>query len=207
MLLSTPVFKRDARCIPSHACNQAGPFWRRPPDIDVPAISKVSSRKHEQFALCLFLSAKYRSGSSAQEFPDAERHSLGSSADCNSLGKKRNWEPSGPMSGSNYAGEKGRIEQSIRKAKPKDHFASLRVQRRISGPPPNEILLVDDIITRGSTLLGAANRLAEAFPEARIRAFGAMATVSDPADFVALSRPLVGSIQYRPSTEDTIRRP
>lgn len=91
--------------------------------------------------------------------------------------------------------------------KPKEHFASLSVQRRISGPPPKDILLVDDIITRGSTLLGAANRLAEAFPDARIRAFGAMATISDPGDFVAISKPLVGSIQYRPSTEDTIRRP
>ena len=102
---------------------------------------------------------------------------------------------------------KAASSRASERPKPKDHFASLRVQRRISGPPPNEILLVDDMITRGSTLLGAANRLAEAFPEARIRAFGAMATVSDPADFVALSRPLVGSIQYRPSTEDTIRRP
>ena len=91
--------------------------------------------------------------------------------------------------------------------KPKEHFATLSVQRRISGPPLKEILLVDDIITRGSTLLGAANRLADAFPDARIRAFGAMATISDPADFVALSKPLIGSIQYRPSTEDTIRRP
>src|SRR5207247_10098873 len=104
MLLSTPVFKRDARCIPSHACNQAGPFWRRPPDIDVPAISKVSSRKHEQFALRLFLSAKYRSGSIAQEFPDAEIHSLGCSADCISLFKFSSWEPRGSMSGSNHSG-------------------------------------------------------------------------------------------------------
>ena len=91
--------------------------------------------------------------------------------------------------------------------KPKEHFASLSVQRRISGPPPKEILLVDDMITRGSTLLGTANRLAEAFPGTRIRAFGAMTTISDRTDFVALTKPLIGSIQYRPSTEDTIRRP
>jgi predicted amidophosphoribosyltransferase len=37
--------------------------------------------------------------------------------------------------------------------KPKDHIASLSVQRTVSRPPPREILLVDDIITRGSTLL------------------------------------------------------
>ncbi|OLD79062.1 hypothetical protein AUF62_00635 [archaeon 13_1_20CM_52_20] len=91
--------------------------------------------------------------------------------------------------------------------KPREHIASLSVQRRISGPPPTEILLVDDIITRGSTLLGAANRLADAFPGARIRAFGAMTAISRPSDFVALSKSLIGTIQYRPSTEDTIRRP
>lgn len=91
--------------------------------------------------------------------------------------------------------------------KAKEHFASLSVQRRISEPPPKEILLVDDIITRGSSLLGAANRLAEAFPGARIRAFGAMTTISRPSDFVSLSKALIGSIQYQPSTEETIRRP
>jgi predicted amidophosphoribosyltransferase len=102
---------------------------------------------------------------------------------------------------------KAALSKASERPKPKDHFASLSVQRRISGPAPQEILLVDDIITRGSTLLGAANRLADAFPSARIRAFGVMATISDPADFVSLSKPLIGSIQYRPSKEDTIRTP
>src|SRR5438034_3386286 len=117
MLLSTPVFKRDARCIPSHACNQAGPFWRRPPDIDVPAISKVSSRKHEQFTLRLFLSARHSSRSGTQKFPNATRHALGTSADRYGFGKKRGWEPGGLMSGSSQGGKKGRVEQSIRQAK------------------------------------------------------------------------------------------
>jgi len=97
--------------------------------------------------------------------------------------------------------------KASQRPKPKEHFASLSVQRRISEPTPKEILLVDDIITRGSTLLGAANRLAEAFPGARIRAFGAMTTISRPSDFVSLSKALIGSIQYQPSTEDTLRRP
>jgi hypothetical protein len=91
--------------------------------------------------------------------------------------------------------------------KPKDHITSLSVQRRIAGPPPQDILLIDDIITRGSAFLGAANKLAEVFPQARIRAFAAMATISRPSDFVSVSKTLIGSIQYRPSAEDTIRRP
>ena len=91
--------------------------------------------------------------------------------------------------------------------KPKEHIETMIVQGRISEPPPDQILLVDDIITRGSTLLGAANILGEAFPKARIRAFVAMATISDPSDFVALYKPFLGTVQYRPRTEDTIRRP
>jgi len=102
---------------------------------------------------------------------------------------------------------KAALSKPSERPKPKDHIASLSVQRRISGPPPQEILLVDDIITRGSTTLGAANKLAEAFPQTKIRVFGAMATISRAVDFSSLSKSLIGSIQYRPSAEDTIRRP
>jgi phosphoribosylpyrophosphate synthetase len=48
----------------------------------------------------------------------------------------------------------------------------MQVQKVLS--EPSNILLVDDIITRGATLLGAASRLAEAFPKAEIRAFAVM---------------------------------
>lgn len=100
---------------------------------------------------------------------------------------------------------KAATSRSSERPKPKEHFETMSVQGRISDA--KEILLVDDIITRGSTLLGAANRLAWAFPGARIRAFGAMTTISRPIDFVALFKPLLGTIQYRPLEEDTIRRP
>jgi predicted amidophosphoribosyltransferase len=43
---------------------------------------------------------------------------------------------------------------------------------------PEVIVLVYDIITRGATLLGAANLLADAFPGTPIRAFAAMRTIS-----------------------------
>ncbi len=90
--------------------------------------------------------------------------------------------------------------------KVKEHIASMIVQQQIS-VPPDQILLVDDIITRGATLLGAANRLADALPSARIRAFAAMATISDSSDFESLFKPLLGTVQYRPLKGDTIRRP
>lgn len=111
------------------------------------------------------------------------------------------------MSCSGHRSEEGRIERPIRKTNSREQFETISVQGRISEPPPNEILLVDDIVTRGATLLGAANRLAEAFPAARIRAFAAMRTISDPSEFIATYEPRSGTIEHRELTEDTLRRP
>jgi hypothetical protein len=85
-----------------------------------------------------------------------------------------------------------------------EHYESMSVQGRLS--KPDEILLVDDVITRGATLLGAANRLAEVFPQTRIRAFAAMRTISNPDEFDKVYVPCVGTIELRESG-DTLRRP
>ncbi|MCX6648859.1 MAG: phosphoribosyltransferase [Candidatus Bathyarchaeota archaeon] len=87
---------------------------------------------------------------------------------------------------------------------PEAHYESLAVQRRLS--EPRNILLIDDIITRGSTLMGSANRLADAYPQANIRAFAAMRTISSPADFKNFYDPCIGTIELRQSG-DTLRRP
>jgi len=87
---------------------------------------------------------------------------------------------------------------------PDVHYDSLIVQEILS--EPNEILLVDDIVTRGSTLLGSANRLADVYPQARIRAFAAMRTISNPDDFNKVNDPCIGTIELR-ELGDTIRRP
>jgi hypothetical protein len=62
-----------------------------------------------------------------------------------------------------------------------EHYDSMAVQKVF--PEPQEILLIDDIITRGATVMGAANKLAEAFPATRIRVFAAMRTISPPDIF------------------------
>lgn len=87
---------------------------------------------------------------------------------------------------------------------PAVHYDSLTVQGRLS--EPKDIVLVDDIVTRGSTLLGAANRLAEIFPGTCIRAFAAMRTISNPDDFIQVTDPCIGTIELRASG-DTLRRP
>jgi hypothetical protein len=58
---------------------------------------------------------------------------------------------------------------------PQEHFESLELLL----PPPNArcIVLVDDVITRGSTALGAAWRLLERLPEVEIKAFAVARTV------------------------------
>lgn len=77
--------------------------------------------------------------------------------------------------------------------KPLDHYRTIDVQTNI-GEAPKSILLIDDFITRGATLLGAASRLAEAFPNVPIRAFAVMRTISNPNDFEKINSPVKGEI-------------
>lgn len=57
----------------------------------------------------------------------------------------------------------------------REHFESLSVERPILAV--QKILLVDDVITRGRTLLAAAARLQVRFPHADIRAFALIRTL------------------------------
>jgi len=85
-----------------------------------------------------------------------------------------------------------------------EHYESISVQGSLS--EPDEILLVDDVVTRGATLLGAANRLADSFPQTHIRAFAAMRTISNQYEFEKVYAPCVGTIDLWESG-DTFRRP
>jgi len=68
----------------------------------------------------------------------------------------------------------------------------MAVQKELS--EPDEILLIDDFITRGSTFIGAANRLADTFPKANIRAFAGIKTISRPEKFRKIYDPCIGKI-------------
>ncbi len=87
--------------------------------------------------------------------------------------------------------------------KAKTHYDSLRVNPQLE--PPRRIVLVDDVITRGATLLGAASCLAEAFPQATIQGFAMVRTISNPEQFVKIVNPCVGWIRLRDG--DTFRDP
>jgi hypothetical protein len=88
--------------------------------------------------------------------------------------------------------------------KAREHYNSFGVRKTIF-PEPEQILLIDDVVTAGATIVGAGNKLHDAFPGAHIRAFAAMRTISTPEDFKHIYDPCEGKItlQY----EETSRKP
>ena len=58
----------------------------------------------------------------------------------------------------------------------------------------DDMVLVDDVVTRGATMMGAANSLATRFPKARIRAFGLVRVQSWAERFVNFVDPCTGTI-------------
>ena len=91
----------------------------------------------------------------------------------------------------------GLVQQSSRSASQdrptvKTHYSTLKIKDRID-MVPQDISLVDDVITRGTTIAAAYIRLAEAYPNARIKAFAAMSTTF-PDQFKDVIDPRTGTI-------------
>lgn len=100
-----------------------------------------------------------------------------------------------------------------------EHYASFAVERAVlAGAPirqcgvvteqrgvPPRLTLVDDVITRGRTLLAAAGRLREAFPGAEIRAFALLRTLSANEMLHQVLDPCEGEIRW--AFGDARRRP
>jgi predicted amidophosphoribosyltransferase len=62
---------------------------------------------------------------------------------------------------------------------------------------PNEIVLIDDVVTKGRTLLAAASRVHEAFPGSQIRAFALLRTMGLIAGVEQLLDPCTGEIRWK----------
>ena len=74
----------------------------------------------------------------------------------------------------------------------KTHLGTLRIKDHVDAEP-QDILLVDDVITRGTTIAATYMRMAEAYPNARIKAFAAMNTTF-PDKFRNVIDPRTGTI-------------
>ena len=72
------------------------------------------------------------------------------------------------------------------------HYESFAVDSR--APCVDHIVLIDDVVTKGRTLLAAATRVQEAFPHADIRAFALLRTMGMVAGVTQLLDPCTGRI-------------
>lgn len=82
-----------------------------------------------------------------------------------------------------------------------EHYASFAVERSRLGRMPSlvrerlRLTLVDDVITRGRTVLAAADRLRETFPSAEIRAFALLRTLGRDEPLERMLDPCEGEVR------------
>jgi predicted amidophosphoribosyltransferase len=74
------------------------------------------------------------------------------------------------------------------------HYDSLSVPA--SSVEPHRIILIDDVITKGRTILAATARLHEAFPNADIRAFALVRTMGFLSDVSQFLEPCKGFVRW-----------
>lgn len=75
------------------------------------------------------------------------------------------------------------------------HYESFSIE--YPPAPPEKIILVDDVVTTGRTLLAAASRLHDAFPAARIQAFALVRTMGLIPRVKRLLEPCKGEIRWQ----------
>lgn len=78
---------------------------------------------------------------------------------------------------------------------PADHYATTEVSQLLPLGHSGRIVLVDDVITRGSTLLGMYRRLREALPNAEIHCYAVVRTFSG-TEFEGMLDPVSGHIHF-----------
>lgn len=84
------------------------------------------------------------------------------------------------------------------KASAEEHYDSQRVEQKLL-TEPEHILLVDDFVTRGATMMASALRLWESYPKAEIAGFAPIRTVSNSKHFRNIFDPVLDAITLYPS--------
>lgn len=86
-----------------------------------------------------------------------------------------------------------------------EHYQTLEVERDIF--QPLKIALIDDVLTKGSTVFACALRLHKAFPDAEIRAFALFRTQGLKPEIQSFIDPSSGIISYNQLTDIIDRDP
>jgi hypothetical protein len=84
-----------------------------------------------------------------------------------------------------------------RRPGPQEQLESLQIAPGFEHP--GRITVVDDVVTKGATLLAATFLVADSFPDADVRAFALVRTMGLIPDVNALVDPVVGRIARTPS--------
>jgi hypothetical protein len=79
---------------------------------------------------------------------------------------------------------------------PQQHLDSLAIEPLLVHP--GRIAVVDDVVTKGATLLAVASLIAASFPEVEVTAFAMLRTLGLQPDVDAIVAPVVGTIRLTP---------
>lgn len=74
------------------------------------------------------------------------------------------------------------------------HYESLVAHQRLGGA--ESLCIIDDVVTKGATLLAAATRLRERYPHAKIAAFAVVRTTGFVDEIASIIEPVLGSITF-----------
>jgi hypothetical protein len=89
---------------------------------------------------------------------------------------------------------KAATSRTMDRTRPRRHLETMEVQGALVGAT-DEILVVDDVVTRGATLLAAVSLLQVALANARVRGFAVVRTMSAAVDLDRIVEPCSGEIR------------
>ncbi len=98
---------------------------------------------------------------------------------------------------------KAATSRAEQRPKARTHFESLELMDPLALPA--KITLVDDVVTRGAQLFGAAWKIWTMRPDVDVRAFAVIRTISALDEFAGTADPRTGRIEWR--DEECRRRP